>query len=60
MATAAARTTNAPRRGKRRRGPGPRRATGLVNPSGLVGLKAPEVALPKPSEATLAEIERKV
>ena len=59
MATTAP-TTTAPRRAKRRRGPGPRRATGLVNPTGLVGLQAPETSLPKPSAATLGDIERKV
>ena len=40
--------------------PGPRRATGLVNPTGLVGLQAPETSLPKPSAATLGDIEHKV
>ncbi|MDE2994592.1 MAG: radical SAM protein, partial [Chloroflexota bacterium] len=60
MATTAPTTTAPPRRATRRRGPGPRRATGLVNPTGLVGLQAPETSLPKPSAATLGDIERKV
>ena len=60
MATTTPTTTAPPRRAKRRRGPGPRRATGLVNPTGLVGLQAPETSLPKPSAATLGDIERKV
>ena len=61
MATTSARSQRpAGRQRPAGQAPGPQQASGLVNPVGLVGMQAPEVELPSPSEATLAEIERKV